>query len=528
MRRRAALILVFLLFAIRLGYRVESSGIASGWVDPVGKIAPQDEAVYSHIALRMARTGEWLTPRFMDRLALFKPPMLYWLSGLSARVLGPSTVSFRLPSILAGAALATIAVAWALNWGFWPAVVVGLLLAGNPLLHRLSRLNLTDAVLAALFLGAAWVLRSDATLSQRRSRLLFGSLVGAGILTKAVAGSLPLAMLGLYWLLSRRDSRPPWRAVAEAAGWAFLTAAPWHLYQWVVHPQWFWAEYIIDEHFRSALAPLGQTSREGQAEFYLRRWWGIDPVTLAALLLALPWVIGALWRRREPGLLIPVCSLAVVAAAVLAFQYRNAAYLLPAMAPAALCAVSAGPLRRPLGAVAASVLLLAALAWRLSRPAEPWGLPFPTSSTVPSAPDLDRYAALNRGRELIVVLPDDDFYSTLLPIARIRYSFVDDGRSRQRPAMDFRYLGITLSVNEFLEIERLRPMFLERLRSLNLDSEKPLGTVIELSSESEAAPLMAGAPQADFFLPGHLCQFAPPGRRVEFTPRGRCFVYALN
>lgn len=525
MRRWFVIAAVFVLFAIRLGYRVDGSGIASGLVDPVGRIAAQDEAVYSHITIRMARTGEWLTPRFLDRLALFKPPMLYWLSGISVKLFGPSNLSLRLPSILAGAAVAALAVAWALSWGPWQALAVALLLAANPLLHRLSRLNLMDALLAALFLGAAYILRADPALHKRASRIGFGALVGAGILTKAIAGSLPLVMLALYWVLALREERPRFKALLEVAGWTALTAAPWHLYQWAVHPQWFWSEYIVDEHFRSALSPLGQTSREGQLDFYVRRWARIDPVLLGAWLLALPWLAWALWKQRRAEILVPLCAVATVCAAVLAFQYRNAAYLLPAMAPAALCAVAAGPLRRNWGAALASVFLAAALVWRIVHPVEVWGLPFPEQASAPSAKDLDRYAALNRGRDLIIVFPSDEFYSTLVPLPRVRYAFVDDGRNRARPAMDFRYLGITLSVDEFLDLARRRPVFEERLRRFNLDTTAPLGTVIELSSEAEFPRLIAGTPQADFFLPGHLCNAVPAGRTVAAASGGRCFAY---
>ncbi|MBI4876550.1 MAG: hypothetical protein HY822_18085, partial [Acidobacteria bacterium] len=57
--------LVFVVALALFGLRVEQAGIAYGWVDPVGRIAAQDEALYSHTALRMARHGEWLTPRFL-------------------------------------------------------------------------------------------------------------------------------------------------------------------------------------------------------------------------------------------------------------------------------------------------------------------------------------------------------------------------------------------------------------------------------------------------------------------------------
>ena len=54
MARAVAGFFVLLAIFVSLAYHVDGTGLASGYVDPIGKIAAQDEAVYSHIVLRMA------------------------------------------------------------------------------------------------------------------------------------------------------------------------------------------------------------------------------------------------------------------------------------------------------------------------------------------------------------------------------------------------------------------------------------------------------------------------------------------
>ena len=86
-----ALCAVALLALACLLLRAARVGLAGDYVDPIGKITAQDEALYANSAIRMARQGNWLTPMFMGRLALYKPPLLMWAAGLSAR---PSSVRF--------------------------------------------------------------------------------------------------------------------------------------------------------------------------------------------------------------------------------------------------------------------------------------------------------------------------------------------------------------------------------------------------------------------------------------------------
>ena len=101
------------------------------------------------------------------------------------------------------------------------------------------------------------------------------------ILTKGIAGILPLGVLGLYWLAVRRQERPAFLRVCLAAALSLAFAAPWFLYQFAVHPRWFWTEHIAVEILGFGAGAPPQTSQENQALFYLMRLAVTDPLLLA-------------------------------------------------------------------------------------------------------------------------------------------------------------------------------------------------------------------------------------------------------
>ena len=93
-------ILVFAAAALYLGWGVGSLPLASGYTDPVRKVRPQDEALDSSISIGMAERGEWLTPRFLGRLALVKPIGAFLPTALSVRVFGDNLWSLRLFAVI--------------------------------------------------------------------------------------------------------------------------------------------------------------------------------------------------------------------------------------------------------------------------------------------------------------------------------------------------------------------------------------------------------------------------------------------
>ena len=152
----AAVALLFLLV------RAARVGLAGDYLDPVRRITAQDEALYASSAIHMATEGGWLTPRFMGRYALYKPPLLIWTAGLSARLLGVSRLALRLPAALACALSLGLIFLWTAELRSWQAAAAAaLLVASNHLWHVLGSFCMTDALLVAFFIAALYALYGD-------------------------------------------------------------------------------------------------------------------------------------------------------------------------------------------------------------------------------------------------------------------------------------------------------------------------------------------------------------------------------
>jgi 4-amino-4-deoxy-L-arabinose transferase-like glycosyltransferase len=148
-------VLVFLAAVLYLGWGVWSVPLASGYTDPTRKIRPQDEALYSNISIGMAERGEWLSPRFLGRLALVKPIGAFLPTAIAVKMFGDNLWSLRLFALLCGAGALTILYRW-------QGLSAALLLAANPLFFFLSRRNMTDVpVLCATLLAIYWWKRSN-------------------------------------------------------------------------------------------------------------------------------------------------------------------------------------------------------------------------------------------------------------------------------------------------------------------------------------------------------------------------------
>ena len=499
MQHRLAISGVFLIGATVLGWNAWSPGLATAYVDPVARIQAQDESLYGSISLGMAKHGNWLTPRFLDRYALFKPPLLYWLEGTSVKALGRRAIAYRLPSILAGAATVTLVFAWLLaeNAPLAAAGAGAMLLLSSHLFFVLSRIGLTDALLTFETALAMFALARDPRLASRAGLWTFGIASGAALLTKGIAGLFALLALAVFCVISRE--RPSWSRLAAAVAISAAVAAPWHLYQLIRHTRWFWAEYILTEVVTEGIGKPDQSTQESQAGYYLKRLIALDAPLLVAALAGL--LFG--WARKRPRVLL--AWIAVVLAAALSFEYRNTSYLLPVFPALALLAAGVVPRDRAKGALALTVVLFAA---KVAAPAQTfgsqsWGLPFKAESVIAAEPALDRYAAMKRGNELILGDPTDQFYSACLDLPRVRYLYLDPSTEHRRYALNFEYLGVTMTASDFDRLAQVRPAFDQRLRDwgLNPSQGDPIATTILAPTLERIQTLVHDHPHADFLLP---------------------------
>jgi Dolichyl-phosphate-mannose-protein mannosyltransferase len=500
---RRALCAVALLALACLLVRAARVGLAGDYIDPVSKITAQDEALYSHSAIAVARDGDWLTPRFMGRYALYKPPLLVWAAAVSSRLLGVSRLSLRLPIAIFSALALGLIFLWAGEMAGWQAgAAAGVLLFSNHLWNTMAVLCMTDGLLLAFYIAAFYALFCDPWLESRAALLGFSAAVAAAILTKGIAGILPLVVLGLYWLGARRQERPAVLRVCLAGTLALAFAAPWFLYQFVVHPRWFWTEHIAVEILGFGAGAPPQTSQENPALFYLMRLAVTDPLLLAAAAVAIPGFLRDLRRRTSAPVLL-ASWITVMLAAMLGWQYRNASYLLPLVPALTLLAAGWGPFRTRSYTPWVLVVLAGAFMIKVSAPELPWGLEYRAGTVQPTAPILSDYCVQARGNELIVLEVADDLYASVLPLPRLRYATVAPVAAPAGPyTMPFAEMGIAVTVDQFNDLARYTPAFRDRLREWSLDSAAPIATLITARSAADLAALVRTHPGSDFLIPG--------------------------
>jgi Dolichyl-phosphate-mannose-protein mannosyltransferase len=491
--RLLSVALAFVLFALWYGFGIEQRALTQDFVDPVSRIPAQDEAVYGHEAIHMHLTGHWLTPVYLGRYALNKPPLLQWLAAGSVRVFGISAWALRLPSLLAAVGATTLVfwIIWRIH-SLLSATFAALLLASSHLFYVFSRLAMTDMLLAFFIVLAMAILLCDPQLERGSSLTLFAAAAGGAILTKAAAGAIPVIALAVL--------RPRLSRALAAIALAAAIALPWHLYQLVVHPRWFFSEYVLTQHFAVGLAAPPQYSNENHFVFYARRLFLMDPVLTVAVALSLP-LIARIRNKRPAVLIFP----AVLVLALFAFRYRSAYYVLPLLpALAILAAEGFAVMPARLRAILLATVLACAIV-KTAYPAATWGIPAALERPPAIATSLEAYCGQHRAVDLILIASDDQFFASDLPLHHVRYCLLQrPSPATARPPLDFAALGITVTVPEFNRTGELLPVWRERLARFGLPSTEPVATVITASSTAKIQDLIAAHPEADFWIPGSI------------------------
>ncbi len=510
---------MFLGTLAALAWHAGHPGIATPYIDPIDKIRSQAEAMYAAGTFEIADHGihpdDWMTPRFVGRYAIWKPPVLMWLSAIAVKAMGHNPLALRLPSMVSGAAAIALMFWWLLAQAapLGSALTAAILLLSTHLFFTSSRIAMMDAMVTCEVAFAMYALARDPGLQSRKYLWIFGSAVGVAIMTKSLVGLLPLIILAVMLVISRE--RPSVLRVAQAIAIAAAIALPWHLYQLVVHHRWFIDEYILTETISYGMKSPPQDAQEPQFRFYFTHVLWLDPFLLAGAIAAVAWC-----RSKLPNVKLLLVWIAVVFGAALTFQYRNDAYLTPLYPALALLAASAIPKRFANAAAALAALLFICKAIAAS---QPWGLPFELENVNPSIAALDQYAALHRGNDLAVLNMDDDFYSACIGLPRVRYVWIDPNPPRHFP-MDFPYLGVLISASQYARLPELEPEFARRLRAEGLDSTAPIATSILARTPEELGELVRTHPQVDFFLPKDWAPIDQGAHQPLSVPGDRVFL----
>ncbi|MFC5624209.1 lipid-A-disaccharide synthase N-terminal domain-containing protein [Algoriphagus winogradskyi] len=162
-------------------------------------VTESSEARYAEIAKEMVQTGDWLHPQLMGIYHYHKPPVAYWLTALSYKVLGISPFSARF--LLQISVLLQIWLVYKIALIFFrrsnPAFLSAMLYASFPTLIIGSRALTTDTFLALFVLAALYFWFVFLEDKKPWKLLVCYAFLGIGFLTK---GPVVLIVPLLIWI----------------------------------------------------------------------------------------------------------------------------------------------------------------------------------------------------------------------------------------------------------------------------------------------------------------------------------------
>jgi 4-amino-4-deoxy-L-arabinose transferase-like glycosyltransferase len=215
----------------------------------------RDEARFAQASRQMWTTSDWVVPMVQDRPRLNKPPLTYWLQGLTAKALSSGDPArdaiwmYRLPG--AFAMMLSVLCTWRLGLRLMDPRAAWLgaaMLACSPLIvidahqARSDQLLLCSVVLTQCCMWKSMHTRGGR--SMWGWTIATGLACGLGILAKGpitpMIGLLTLVMFVIF----RREPRPTWRGVmlvGVGLTIAMLCILPWAL---LVGQRVGWEKYL--------------------------------------------------------------------------------------------------------------------------------------------------------------------------------------------------------------------------------------------------------------------------------------------
>ena len=294
------------------------------------------EARYAAISANMARTGDFLVPRFTHKGTYQpfagKPPLVFQASGVLCRLFGVCEFAVRLVPFLSFAALLAILFVVVRRLADAEA---GMLAAGicatSVALYATAGFCMTDTTLALCSSGALLLylrLRTGSEQPSLRSVIGISTLLGLGMLVK---GPVALALFGLPVVADAAISRK-WKHILSVRwllGAAIFVAisAPWFCMMENAQPGFIRYFFINENLLRFLVHDYGDMYGSGRETFR-------GMALIWALVVTLPWSLFALFRPRCIGLNALRTSFPLLASAVItAFWCLTSrvpiAYLLP-------------------------------------------------------------------------------------------------------------------------------------------------------------------------------------------------------
>ena len=294
-RSQRMLLLILLLLAALLLVRLVGMAMLP--------LMDTTEPRYAEIGRKMAELNDWVTPWFDEGVPFWgKPPLSFWLTAVSFKVLGVTEFAARLPHLLC--ALLTAALTWHMGRGrsHRQGFLALAMLAGSLVFFVGGAGVMTDpALVLGTMLGMQgfWLALHHPTHTGRRLQgwLLFLGLAIA-LLAKGPVAAVFVALPLLLWTLLCRRVEAVWRGIPWLGGTALtaLLVAPWYLLAEQRTPG-FLRYFLLGEHWQRFVTPGWAGDLYGHAHRVVP-----GSIWLYALGATLPWLLllPAALKGRSP------------------------------------------------------------------------------------------------------------------------------------------------------------------------------------------------------------------------------------
>lgn len=211
---------------------------------------------------------DWSTNYFW----LHKQPYFLWQMALSIKVLGPTTMAARIPSILMSSAMVFFIAdigkrLGSREAGFIGAIAWSLSYFAIQLPTGLIHTDHNDVAFLFLVTGSIWSWLRYVEKPNYKRALIIAIWVGLAVLTKWLVGLSAFLIWGLYLLFRKEWKVMPWVQLLVSLLLVILIAAPWNLYVFWAFPVEAKIEMAMNgAHFTEAVE-----AHSGPWYFHIRR-----------------------------------------------------------------------------------------------------------------------------------------------------------------------------------------------------------------------------------------------------------------
>lgn len=203
-----------------------------------------DEATYAEVAHEALLSNNFLFFTYGGESYFSKPPVAFWMMGVSESFLGETPFAMRLPFALSGILLIGVIMllGYEVSGSLFIAAFAGAIAATTSPLMETAREVRTDVPVTFFIVAATYCFLKG--LRDRRWFILFGILAGFAVLTKSVIAVFAfVAVVAILFFYSRSDvlkEKYFWYGI----GAFLLVAVPWHILETVRYGLSFWKEYV--------------------------------------------------------------------------------------------------------------------------------------------------------------------------------------------------------------------------------------------------------------------------------------------